>query len=326
MLIATFGPTTPWAGRRIRYEEERFVLEGHQPPISARDVLNYDAQGQLQWASSEVRAWVEEVAGMSVHAVPSASGSVGVGGFVWSLLGFLFPLFSIPGFILSLKARKRAKAQNLPSGLAVAGIIISAIGLALIPVYLIMAVFLVVIPLSNNMGPGGATSAAKQLDKEIAKYQAAVQADPKNAEAWRSLAEDYVLRANQQPQGSAAQEADWRTAAQNYEKADRLLRKQDGAAAKQLRIDTLQQLASVYLSLKDYQTAISVYGQITALKPRDAQSFFDMGTVAISAGDTNAAVLAFTRFLELDPTSPDAQSVKDWIAANSGTPASSPAP
>jgi tetratricopeptide (TPR) repeat protein len=191
---------------------------------------------------------------------------------------------------------------------------------------IIMAGFLVMIPLSNNLGCGGDTSVTKQLDTDIAKYQAAVKADPKDVAAWRSLAENYVLRANQQPQGSAAQEADWRSAAQYYESADKLLSKQKGAAAKQLRIDTLQQLVSVYLFLKDYQLATSVYGQITALQPKDAQSFFDMATVAISAGDTNTALLAFSTFLKLDPTSPDAPSVKDWIAANSGTPTPSPSP
>src|SRR5665811_353892 len=156
---------------------------------------------------------------------------------------------------------------------------------------LIMAGFLVMIPLSNNLGCGGATSATVQ------------------------------------PQGSAAQEADWRTAARAYERAVKLLRKQKGAAAKRLRLDTLQQLVSVYLFLQDPQLATSVYGQITALKPKYAQSFFDMATVAISAGDTSTALLAFSTFLRLDPTSPDAASVKDWIAANSGkttpTPSSS---
>ena len=191
----------------------------------------------------------------------------------------------------------------------------------------IMAGFLVMIPLSNNMGCGGsASSATKQIDKDIAMYQAKVAADPKDVDSWRSLAENYVLRANQQAQGSAAQEADWRTAAQNYERAAKLLSKQKGADAKQKRLDTLQQLVSVYLFLKDYQLATSVYGQITALKPKDAQSFFDMATVAISAGDTNTALLAFTTFLKLAPNSPDAPSVKDWIAANSGTPTPSPSP
>jgi tetratricopeptide (TPR) repeat protein len=191
---------------------------------------------------------------------------------------------------------------------------------------LIMAGFLVMIPLSNNMGCGGTTSATKQLDKEIAKYQAAVKADPKDVESWRSLAENYVLRANQQPPGSAAEAADLRTAAQHYERAAKLLSKQKGAAAKQLRLDTLQQLVSVYLSLKDYQLATSVYGQITALKPKDAQSFFEMASVAISAGDTNTALLAFTKYLQLDPNAADAQTVKDWIAANSGTTTPTPSP
>jgi len=193
---------------------------------------------------------------------------------------------------------------------------------------LIMAGFLVMIPLSRESacGGGGTTSAIEQLNKEITKYQAAVTADPKDVEAWRSLAENYALRANSQPQGSPAQAADWRTAAQNYERAVKLLSKQKGAAAKQLRIDTLQQLVSVYLFLQDPQLATSVYGQITALTPKDPQAFYDMATMAIQAGDTNTALLAFTRFLKLDPTSPDAQSVKDWIAANSGQPTPSPSP
>jgi len=193
---------------------------------------------------------------------------------------------------------------------------------------LIMAGFLVMIPLSKETGcgGGGTTSAIEQLNKEITKYQAAVTADPKSAEAWRSLAENYTLRANAQTQGSAAQEADWRAAAQNYERAAKLLSKQKGAAAKQLRIDTLQQLVSVYLFLQDPQQATSVYGQITALTPKDPQAFYDMASMAIQAGDTNTALLAFTRFLKLDPTSPDAQSVKDWIAANSGTPTPTPSP
>ena len=191
---------------------------------------------------------------------------------------------------------------------------------------LIMGGFLVMIPLSNNLGCGGATSATDQLDTGIAKYQAAVKADPKDVESWRSLAENYVLRANQQPQGSAAQEADWRTAARAYERAVKLLRKQKGAAAKRLRLDTLQQLVSVYLFLKDPQRETSVYGQITALKPKDAQSFFDMATVAISAGDTNTALLAFTTFLKLDPNSPDAPSVREWIVANSSKTTPTPTP
>ena len=191
---------------------------------------------------------------------------------------------------------------------------------------IIMAGFLVMIPLSNNLGCGGTTSATKQLDTQITKYQAAVKADPKNVESWRSLAESYVLRAKTQTPTSAAEQADLRSAAQYYERAAKLLSKQKGAAVKQLRLDTLQQLVSVYFSLKDFQSATSVYGQITALKPKDAQSFFYMATMAISAGDTNTALLAFTTFLKLDPNSPDAPSVREWIVANSSKTTPTPTP
>jgi tetratricopeptide (TPR) repeat protein len=190
----------------------------------------------------------------------------------------------------------------------------------------IMAGFLIMIPLSNNMGCGGTTSATDQLDKEIAKYTAAVKANPKDVEAWRTLAENYALRANAQVAGSTAETADLRTAAQNYEHAVKLLSKQKGAANKQLRLDTLQQLVSVYVSLKDNQSATSVYGQITALTPKNAQAFAEMATVAMNAGDTNTALLAWSQYLKLDPNAPDAQAIQDWIDANSGTPTPSPSP
>jgi hypothetical protein len=49
MLVATFGPTTAWAGEKITREGDAFILEGHGA-LSARDVMEYDLQGQLVWA------------------------------------------------------------------------------------------------------------------------------------------------------------------------------------------------------------------------------------------------------------------------------------
>jgi hypothetical protein len=57
MLIATFGPSTGWAGKTITREGEFFILEGHGP-ISAADVMKYDKQGHLVWATEGTRAWV----------------------------------------------------------------------------------------------------------------------------------------------------------------------------------------------------------------------------------------------------------------------------
>lgn len=192
---------------------------------------------------------------------------------------------------------------------------------------LIMAGFLVMIPISGSLGCNSdTTSAFEQIDAEIAKYKAQTVADAADVDAWLGLAENYVLRANQQPPGSDAQQSDWLMAVEAYREANRLLRKEKGAVAKQKRLDTLEQLVTVYLNMQDYQSATGVYQQITGLRPKDAQSFFDLASLAINAGDVQTAMLAFTRFLELDPTSPDAPAVRDWIEANTATASPSPSP
>ena len=64
MLIATFGPTTAWAGKTITRAGDAFVLEGHGP-ISAGDVMEYDRQGHLLWVNDGARALVGSKAGGS---------------------------------------------------------------------------------------------------------------------------------------------------------------------------------------------------------------------------------------------------------------------
>ena len=129
----------------------------------------------------------------------------------------------------------------------------------------------------------------------------------------------------------------WRTAAQQtyyekavaaYKEADAILAEQKGTEAKQKRLALLDDLISTYLYLSDYEAATAAYGEVTSLKPDDAQSYFDMATVAISAGDTTTALLAFGKFLELDPTSPEAAQVEQWIEDNApkSTPTPSPSP
>lgn len=61
MKVAAFGPNTGWSGKSITYEGGQFILEGHGS-ISARDVLDYDARGQLEWAYGGLREWVSELA------------------------------------------------------------------------------------------------------------------------------------------------------------------------------------------------------------------------------------------------------------------------
>ena len=69
MLLATFGPTTTWAGKSISYDNGRFSLEGHGP-ISAADVLGYDNQGHLIWADDGLRELVQQTLPPSAPPVP----------------------------------------------------------------------------------------------------------------------------------------------------------------------------------------------------------------------------------------------------------------
>jgi tetratricopeptide (TPR) repeat protein len=169
-----------------------------------------------------------------------------------------------------------------------------------------------------------ASSAEDQLQKSVNQYKTAVATNPQDAAAWTKLGDTYVLFANQQQQGSGTQTSYWQQAVTAYKKADTILAEQKGKAAKEQRLNVLQQLVSTHLFLQDYQAATATYGEITTLRPKDAQSYFDMATVAINAGDTNTALLAFSKFIELDPTSPDAAQVKAWIKQN--TPKSTPTP
>jgi len=190
----------------------------------------------------------------------------------------------------------------------------------------IMAAFLIMIPVSNYTGCSGAATsdALEQINAAIATFKSQTATDPADVDAWLGLAENYALRANQRAEGSDAQRADWLLAVEAYRQADDLLKEEKGAAAKQKRLDTLEQLAGVYLNLQDYAGAVGVYQRITGLKPKDAQGFFDLATIAINANDKNTAMLAFTKFLELDPDSPDAPAVKDWLEQATASPTPSP--
>lgn len=62
-LVATFNETTGWPGRTITFEKAQgeFILQEHGP-ITARDVLNYDVQGQIEWAQWGQYEWVYDCA------------------------------------------------------------------------------------------------------------------------------------------------------------------------------------------------------------------------------------------------------------------------
>lgn len=191
----------------------------------------------------------------------------------------------------------------------------------------LMAAFLVVgysgVIRGCDFGGAGA-SATQEVDADVKAQEAAVAATPDDAAAWAKLGELYTERGNMREQGSEAQVSDWDEAVGAYRRADRILAKEKGKEARRTRLEVLKSLVDVQLFLQDYQGATETYGVITELRPKDAQAHFEMASVAISAGDSNTALLAFSRFLELDPESPDAPAVREWIEQN--TPGSTPKP
>jgi tetratricopeptide (TPR) repeat protein len=182
----------------------------------------------------------------------------------------------------------------------------------------LMAAFLVVGysgALSSCQRGGGVTSdPVEELDEEIAALEQQLRVDETDAALWGELGDSLMSRGNVQ-EDLEAREADWRKAVIAYERQATLLEEQE--APKAARREVLETLADVYLTLQDYEMAVNVYGQLTSLAPKEAEYFLIMGEIAASIGDTDRALLAYTRYLQLEPDSADAEFVKDWIAANS---------
>ena len=164
---------------------------------------------------------------------------------------------------------------------------------------------------------GGVGTSTDDLDEEISILEQRLQVDETDTVAWGELGDALMSRGSAQ-QEAAAQQEDWRRAVIAYERKVSLLEGEEGADAKSERRATLETLAGVYdVQLQDYEMAINVYGQLTSLAPKRSEYFLAMGMLAVSAGDTERALLAFSRYLQLAPDSPDAEFVKEWIAANS---------
>ena len=80
--------------------------------------------------------------------------------------------------------------------------------------------------------------------------------------------------------------------------------KAKGAMAARAREQAMQQLGLIYNDLGDYAKAQAVYTKLTELKPKDPDNFLALGETAVSAQDTDTAILAFGRYLQLAPDSP----------------------
>jgi hypothetical protein len=177
MIIARFTPATGWAGKAITYDNGQFALGGYGP-LAAQDVLQYDQQEQLAWEYNGLREWVGQVAAgatsspaasgfpaqsssadatgpvllgyaadaryFEVNKLPSPPG-IAVAGFILAIVGFIFPVLALwwVGLALSWPGYTRAVREKLPTGLALAGLIINAVMTVLSVLFLLVVIVLV---------------------------------------------------------------------------------------------------------------------------------------------------------------------------------------
>jgi tetratricopeptide (TPR) repeat protein len=168
-------------------------------------------------------------------------------------------------------------------------------------------------------------------DKALKALEAKAAANPNDLATLLELAQTYQRRANNgDVQLSQAQTIDWTKSSQYYERWLKAQAADTSATAPQARAAVLQQLAIVYSGLGQLDTtyftkAFTLYDELTKLDPKNADYFLAMGQAARSAGDTQNALLAYTRYLELAPNGALASAVHDWIAQHNGsTPSPSP--
>ena len=75
-----------------------------------------------------------------------------------------------------------------------------------------------------------------------------------------------------------------------------------------------ERLNDLYTRMQtEYRLALSVYADIARLRPRDEAIQLEIAQAAESASDTQAAIAAYERFLELAPENPNAPAIRDRI-------------
>lgn len=84
---------------------------------------------------------------------------------------------------------------------------------------------------------------------------------------------------------------------------------------------TLVLIGKANLSKGDYDAAVRSITLATRAAPTDAYNFFLLGQAAKAGGQNQTAILAWNKYLELNPNDPNAQLIKDEIAKLATLPA-----
>jgi tetratricopeptide (TPR) repeat protein len=142
---------------------------------------------------------------------------------------------------------------------------------------------------------------------------------PKDVEAKQELAGLYLARADRLRDDAQAAQLEASSALAgiafnppNTTQLGQALGQDPITEAVQTRVN--ERLNDVYGRMQtEYRLALSVYTDIARLRPRDSTIQFELAQAAEAANDTEAAIAAYERFLELAPEDPSAAAIRDRI-------------
>lgn len=143
-------------------------------------------------------------------------------------------------------------------------------------------------------GSSGGAASAGTSEAAIEAYEATLATDPTNVDALLGIANEYKKL------GQPLKEAQY---------LEQLAVLEPGKGEYDLR------LAAIYMSeeVGDYGAAVKALKRATALDPNNADAFLQLGVAERNVGNVNGAILAWTRYLTLEPSGDMADSVRQSI-------------
>lgn len=143
-------------------------------------------------------------------------------------------------------------------------------------------------------GGGQSNAGAQSPDQQIEEFEARLVENPDDAEALLGIANLYAALGRQD------------LAASYLEKL---------AALEPGKGEIHMRLAGIYLSpeVQDNRAAVRVLQEATALDSNNAEAFLQLGVAERGVGNVTGAILAWNRYLELDPEGQMADTVREQI-------------
>jgi tetratricopeptide (TPR) repeat protein len=184
---------------------------------------------------------------------------------------------------------------------------------------------------SSCNGAKTISSGSSAIDKQVKAAVATLAKDPTDTTALLSAAQGY--QAAGMPQTTSDQTVAAPTSSQTNDLTraltyyDRYIKLPDsklGATAAGQRFNALKNEAIIYNAMIDYNGAVGAVKRMLKLQPKNYDLYLTIASNEIQAGDTAAAITAYTTYLKLDPHSQYAARVKTALAGLQGSASPSP--